>query len=52
MISTTRTAGMIQRAGEAAVAALALRLASPAAVDEVADEVVEVVDAVASLSVE
>ena len=48
MISTTTMAGMIQRAGDAAVAALALRLASPATVDEV----VEVVDAVAPLSVD
>jgi len=48
MISTTTMAGMIQRAGEAAVAALALRLASPAEVDDV----VEAVDVVAPLSVE
>jgi len=48
MISTTTMAGMIQRAGDAAVAALALRLASPAAVDDV----VEVFDAAAPLSVE
>ena len=45
MISTTTMAGMIQRAGDDAVAALARRLASPP-VSAVLEEVVEPVEAV------